>query len=295
MPKDDIYYIEVVGKALNVLDAFAQLPKRQLSLQEISKQLRLNKNAVFRILYSLAEHGYIIKENRQYQLGPKLMELSNARLQHTDLLSVAGPLMSSLLDRFGETVNLGVMDTDRIRYIGVWESRERFRLAEKVGATDMLHSSALGKAYLSHIPFDEVRRLVRATGLPAQTPHTIASLRALRTELETSRERGYAMDNQEGSLGARCIGCAILEATTARPLAVVSVSGPIVRLTDDRVPQIAQALMKATAEINWQLGGRSPDSVRKPKRRHSAKHRLSSPARRRHRTERRRPADRDRR
>lgn len=253
-PKEDVYYIELIGKTLAVLEAFVHSPQRQLSLGEISQQLRMNKNAVFRILYSLAEHGYVIKDNRKYELGPKLVELSNARMRHIDLLSVAGPILQVLRDQFDETVNLGEMDSGQIRYIGVWESHDRLRLAEKVGATDMLHCSALGKAYLAYLPAEEVRTLLGTKRLPAPTKNTITSLAALRAELETVRKQGYAVDDEESTIGAYCVACVILDARGTRPIASASVSGPVVRMGPSRVAEVGAALKEAVSEIQRELG-----------------------------------------
>jgi IclR family transcriptional regulator, KDG regulon repressor len=254
MPKKDTYYIQVVGKAIDVLEVFVLASKRQLSLPEIARQLRLNKNAVFRILYTLAEHGYVVKEDQKYELGPKVVDLSNSRLRYTDLLTVAGPVLDELRNRFRETVSLGVLDKDLIRYVGVWESRERFRLAEHVGASDMLHCTALGKAYLSCLPFDEVRQLVRSRGLPAHTPHTITSLQALKSELESTRKRGYAFDLEESVLGAACVATAIQSDEGNRPAAVVSLSGPLARLNDACRHELGRALRQAARQIQGKVG-----------------------------------------
>ncbi len=253
-PKKDVYYIEVVGKTLDVLEAFVQVPSRQLTLSELTQQLQMNKNAVFRILHSLAAHGYVTKDGSKYELGPKLVELSNARLRNTDLLTVAAPILQNLRDDFGETVNLGVLDGDLIRYVGVWESHDRLRLAEKVGASDMLHASALGKAYLAQLETEDVRSLVGARKLPALTKNTITSLAALKVELEKVREQGYAVDHEEGLVGAVCVACAILDAS-GRPVAAVSVSGPTVRVTPDRIEEIGRVVKAAAAEIEKKLGG----------------------------------------
>lgn len=253
-PKEDVYYIELIGKTLAVLEAFVHSPQRQLSLGEISQQLRMNKNAVFRILYSLAEHGYVLKDNRKYELGPKLVELSNARMRNTDLLSVAGPILQALRDEFGETVNLGELDGGEIRYIGVWESHDRLRLAERVGAADMLHSSALGKAYLAYLPADEVRGLLGTKRLPAPTENTITSVVALKAELAKVRKQGYAVDAEESTIGACCVACAILDASGTRPVASVSISGPVVRMGESRIAEVSEALKKAVSEIQMRLG-----------------------------------------
>jgi IclR family transcriptional regulator, KDG regulon repressor len=258
MPEPDVYYIEVLGKALDVLEAFVHIPKRQLTLQEISRQLRINKNAVFRILYTLAEHGYIVKEEQKYELGPKLLDLSNAKLRHWDLLTVAAPLLESLRDQFGETVNLGVLDDGEIRYIGVWESRQPFRLAERVGARDCLHYTALGKAHLAYMPFDEVRRLLRKHGMPRQTEYTITSLSSLKPDLDATRARGYALDIQESVLAGCCVGVPILKGDGSRPLAAISVSGPLSRLTASQRGLITTALQEVASAIQLKMGAAWP-------------------------------------
>ncbi|MGH9407105.1 MAG: IclR family transcriptional regulator [Terriglobia bacterium] len=254
MSEGDVYYIEVVGKALDVLEAFLRFPKRQLTLQEISHQLHLNKNAVFRILYTLAEHGYVLKEEQRYELGPKLLDLSNAKLRHTDLLTVARPLLESVRNDLGETVNLGVLEDAQIRYIGVWESHHPFRLAERVGARDHLHSSALGKAHLAHLPSAEVRRLLRKQGMPPQTEHTITTLSALKPELDATRARGYALDRQESVLSGFCIAVPILNSDRSRPLAAISISGPLSRFTESRKDAAIKALQRAAASIRRKIG-----------------------------------------
>lgn len=72
----------------SILEAFVQVPSRQLTLSELTQQLQMNKNAVFRILHSLAAHGYVTKDGSKYELSPKIVELSNARRRNTDLLTV---------------------------------------------------------------------------------------------------------------------------------------------------------------------------------------------------------------
>ena len=64
----DVYYIEVVGRALDVLEVFVHEQKPQLSLKEIADRLDQRMNTVFRLLYTLAKHGYILKKDRQYEL-----------------------------------------------------------------------------------------------------------------------------------------------------------------------------------------------------------------------------------
>jgi DNA-binding IclR family transcriptional regulator len=251
--KRDIYYIEVLGKTLDILDVFGHSDRRRLSLQEISVVTKLSKNTVFRILYTLAEHGYILKENHSYGLGPKFGDLSDVRLHRLDLLSVASPHLDALRDQFGETVNLGVLDNGSIRYVDVRESRARIRLAERVGGSDPLHSTALGKAHLAYLPPDEVRTLMKQAGMPKHTWRTLTTLSSLTAELETVRQLGYAVDREESMLGAFCVAVPVLNSQRL-PVAAISISGPTIRFDESKLPSASQALLKSAKEIQKKLG-----------------------------------------
>jgi DNA-binding IclR family transcriptional regulator len=251
--KRDIYYIEVLGKALDILDVYTRLEKPALTLQELSRETRLNKNTVFRVLYTLAEHGYVVKRGHEYELGNKLAELGASRLRRGDLLAVAGPQLDQLRTRFGETVNLGVLDGGAIRYVDVRESHHRFRLAERIGGSDYLHCTALGKAMLAFLPFDEVRQLVKEQGMPRQTDLTITTVAAFKAELARVQEQGYALDAEESMAGAFCVAAPILDGR-GRPVAAISISGPTTRFGPASEAAVADALRGAAAAIRTGLG-----------------------------------------
>ena len=253
MAKTNIYYIEVLGKALEILDTLGKAEKARLSLQEISLATGLNKNTVFRALYTLGEHGYIIKSKHDYELGSKLVDLGHAKLRRQDLLAVTGPYLDALRARFRETVNLGVLDGGQIRYVDVRESPERFRLAERIGGSDYLHGTALGKSHLAWMPFEEVKRLLKEQGMPPLTPATITSVAAFKAELTEVRAQGYAVDREESMAGAFCVAVPILDAQSA-PVAALSISGPTTRFGEAELPDAARALADAAAEIRARLG-----------------------------------------
>ncbi len=253
MPKNDLYYIEVLGKALVVLDAFVKLDKPRLSLQEITQQSELSKNTVFRILFTLGEHGFVVKHNTEYELGGKVLELANTRMRRKDLSSVAGPFMDRLRDEFDETVNLGILDGVEIRYIDVRESHARFRLAERVGGSDYLHCTALGKAHLAYMPEERVQQLLKDGGMPRLTDRSITTASAMKGELARVRKLGCAVDREESMLGAYCVAAPILD-SNGTPLAAISVSGPTVRFNENNLAAACMALLAASSEIRTQLG-----------------------------------------
>ena len=253
LAKSDIYYIEVLGKSLDILDSFARSEKPSLSLHELSHLTKLNKNTVFRVLFTLAEHGYVVKRGTNYELGPRIADLGASRLRKRDLLAVAGPYLDLLREKFQETVNLGVLDDTSIRYVDVRESHHRFRLAERVGGSDFLHCTALGKATMAFLPVEEVKRLLKEQGMPKQTSRTITTLSALKTELELVRARGYALDDEESMEGAFCVGVPLLDSDNS-PFAAVSISGPTTRFGPASQAEVAKALLDVAARIRDGMG-----------------------------------------
>jgi DNA-binding IclR family transcriptional regulator len=251
--KSDIYYIEVLGKGLDILDVFVRVQKPRLTLQEISTLSRLNKNTVFRVLYTLAEHGYVVKRQHDYELGTKVLDLSETKLRRRDLLGAAGPSLDALRRQFQETLNLGVLDGGQIRYVDVRESPYPFRLAERIGGSDYLHCTALGKCHLAFLPFEHVRQLMKEQGMPRQTARTIVTLTALKAELERVRQQGYALDPQESMDGAFCLGVPILD-DKGSPIAAISISGPVTRFNPSVVPAASDAMLRAAQEIRAKLG-----------------------------------------
>jgi DNA-binding IclR family transcriptional regulator len=110
-----------------------------------------------------------------------------------------------------------------------------------------------GKCLL--LGFDEARleELVKKQGLPALTPHTIHSLQDLKRELETVRRQGWAIDNEECEIGARCVAAPIRD-YTGRIVAAISTSGPVFRMTEEKMEYMKIRITQAAGEISRLLG-----------------------------------------
>lgn len=240
------YVVEAVLKALDVLEAFAD--SEGLALVDVSQRVRLNKSRTFRLLYTLAERGYVERsaDGLRYKLGVKLLE--RAALVRRDIRDVARPFMLELQKRFNEMVNLGVLDNGHVLYVDIVESSRPFRMSATVGCRMTTHRTALGKAMLAHIMADEPGSL--SHGLVGKLPK--ARLQVLRRELKLVRSRGYAVDNEDNEPGVACIGAAILDAAQ-RPVAAISVSGPVQRILSNE-KKIAAALVAACKSVSRNLG-----------------------------------------
>lgn len=249
----DRYRIGVLNKTFDLLDVLER--DGPLTLTELSAHAATNKVTVLRILANLEARGYVERDDAgRYSLGLRLLQLGLRKSAATDIRAVAHPVLRELRERFDETVNLGIPDGAGILYIDILESSLGLRMAATVGARDDLHSTAIGKAIASSWNGRQQETLM-ALPLTAKTTRTIRSMAALDAELALVRERGFSMDDEENETGARCIGAPVFD-HAGECVAAISVSGPTIRMSDDRILQIAPEVQRAAALISERLGYR---------------------------------------
>jgi DNA-binding IclR family transcriptional regulator len=248
------YTLAAVSKVLDILE-FLGRQNRALGLRELSELLNIPKATLFRYLVTLEGRGYVIKspESGAYTLGWKILELSNLALGRLTVHEVALPFMRELLDRFQETVNLGVLEENAVVYVEILESLQAFRTAARVGGRDYPHATSIGKAMLAFLSEKEVERIADATGLRKRTEKTISSLSRLKAELAVVRQRGYAVDNEETEIGACCVGAPIFD-HRGEVIAALSISGAAFRFSTEKCEETAAVLVEVTCQISQKLG-----------------------------------------
>lgn len=246
--------VGVLNKSLDLIEAMAH--NEAMTVADLSSESGVNKAAAYRILNTLERRGYVVRgpdEVRRYMVGPALRSLTQDASSPGDLLVLARPCMKQLWEEFDETVNLGMMSNDQVLYLDILESDQGLRTTVSVGTHDDLHSTALGKAMLATLPPAQSKAMLASKPMEEKTPHTITTIPELMRDLEIIRERGYALDDEENELGARCIAAAIRE-PRGRVLGAHSVSGPTWRINDRMVDRIGKRLNELSKEISAQLG-----------------------------------------
>jgi IclR family KDG regulon transcriptional repressor len=245
------YSVPVVRSTFMNLEELSR--SELLGLQEVTQNTGIPKSTVFRILSTLVELGYVTREpNRNYRINPRLGRLVSDGAASEALRRLARPLMLELRDTYGETVNLGVQQFDKVTYLEVVPSEFALRLQESRGASVPLHASALGKAILAFSPQREVEALVHGQKLERVTEHTIDDAEAFLAELKRVRSAGVAFDRGEGSMLAICIGAPILDASGSA-IAAMSISGPASRFNPKKDSPVIASLVKVTADLSRAL------------------------------------------
>lgn len=246
--------IQSLDRALHVVQFVAQNPDR--SLTEIATALTQSPATVYRVLVTLAGHQMVEMDpvEQTWHIGAGAFRLGSAFLRRSSLMERARPIMRHLMERTGETANIGVEKNGRVLFLGQVETHESIRAFFPPGTQAPMHTSGIGKAILSHFDADRVRAIFEREGETRFTDRSLGTLDALARDLAESRMRGYAVDNEERTVGMRCIAAPIFD-PEGEAIAGLSISGPVSRIPEDRVAQISLAVTEAAQRLTEAIGG----------------------------------------
>jgi DNA-binding IclR family transcriptional regulator len=247
-----------VERALAMLEAVA-LESEGLTNAEISRKLNIPKSSASYILRTMETRGYVARdaESGKYRVGLKILSLSRGALDGRDVRSVALPIMRHLTQQTGLTCHLAVLDGPEAVYIEKVEPEGFIRMDTWVGRRMRVHATSVGKAIVAHIPEERLEQIVRKGGMEKRTSKTITSLPRLLKELEKVRAQGYAVDDEENNLGARCVGAPVFNERGAIE-ASLGLSGTTQQVSPHTMPRILEALKHAARRISVGMGYRDP-------------------------------------
>jgi len=253
MPVSEASPAIAVERALNILEAAAQR-RDGMTNSEISRKLAIPKSSASYILRTLERRGYLRREAEtgRYRLGLKILSLGGDAQANLDIADVSLPFMRSLVEKIHMTVHLAVLDQGEAVYIEKVEAPGFFKVNTWVGRRMFLHSTSVGKCLLAWLPKHEVETIAKQQGLKKRTPKTITSITRLIADLEHVKQAAYAVDDEENSLGARCLGAPIFD-TMGNVTAALGASGTLTQLDEASTPRIIDALKETARRISRQL------------------------------------------
>ena len=250
--------VQSLVRALTIVNRLAAADQG-ITLTEVAQQVGLSPSTAHRLLTTLEQERYVHfdVERRLWSVGVQAFVAGNAFLKTRSLVGAARPHMRALMEESEETVNLAVEDQFEAIYLAQVECRQMMRAFARPGARVPLHCSSVGKALLSAMPDGDLARVLHRQGLPRVTVKTIITTMGLREDLARSRERGYALDDEEHAVGLRCVAAVIFN-ESADAVAAVSLSGPMARILDQRIAILGDAVRRKADAITAQLGGALP-------------------------------------
>lgn len=228
--------VQSVDRTIDVLEALAEAGGIARS-KEIAQSVDLPVPTVHRLLATLNARGYVLQlPDRRYALGSRLVRLGDAAAQQSG--ARVQPALGRLVAELEETVNLAFLTQDTMTYVAQASSHRSMRMFTEVGRRVALHTSGVGKAVLTTMPDARVRDVLDHLG--ARTREAVLH------EIEVSRRRGFAIDDEEQEVGVRCLAVAVPGGPAP---AALSVSGPSSRLEPGVYAQVAMHLRTTAEEL----------------------------------------------
>jgi DNA-binding IclR family transcriptional regulator len=253
--KKSTYSAPSVKKAFKILHTIADSPTG-LGVSELAKQLKIGKSTVHGITCSLEELGVLVRDpiDKRYNVGYTLLELGRKTYGRIEWREIARTPMERLMEKIGETVFLGIMNGDHITILDVVESHHEMKITSPPGTRLPLLAGATGKVFLSLLDEKKAKEIIQKRGLMRYTSKSVTDPKHFLREVEETKARGYAIDDEEYLLGVRAIAAPI-QMIPLPPAAIWAV-GFTSSLNDQKMEMAIQEIRKVAREIGRALEGR---------------------------------------
>ncbi|MET9580395.1 IclR family transcriptional regulator [Streptomyces sp. DT199] len=244
--------VQSVDRAVSVLEILAR--HGEAGVTEIADELDVHKSTAFRLLGVLENRGLVAQaqDRGKYYLGAGVLRLAGAAAVRLDVSQEGVPVCRELADELGETVNIAVLDDDAA--VNIMQARGTASVTAQnwLGRRTPLHATASGKVLLAHLP-PTLREGLLARPLHRFTERTATAASMLRGELDTVVQQGYAITVEELEIGLAAAASPV-RAHDGKVIASLSVSGPVYRLTQERLPEVAKRTEAAAIELSRRMG-----------------------------------------
>ena len=246
--------VQSVDRAVSVMELLARTGSSGVT--EVAREIGIHKSTAYRLLTTLRDRGLVEQDEatEKYRLGFGLVLLASAVTADLDVLRCARPVCERLSEQTQETVTVAVLEDDDAVVIHQSVSKSSALSVDWTGRHTPIHATAAGQVFLSHMPEDQRRRILRRP-LERFTENTVLARATLEERAQETRERGYGYTVEELEIGLNAVGAPVRSSDGA-VVATVSVSGPVFRLPAEDIPEVAELVKGAASEISRCLGFR---------------------------------------
>lgn len=243
----------MLGKGLTVLTALGGHPEG-VSLSRLAGELGLPVSTTHRLLNVMIPLGFVHldEERRHYSVGLTVFQLSHRIALVHALSELALPSMRRLTEATGEQTLMAVRQGVQLVYLEKVEGRHQIQNHAEVGQRGSMHSSAMGKSLLAALPDAEREELLAQLRLERRGPNTITDRAQLRRDLDLTRDRGYAINEEENEAGIRSVGVAVT-GPRGNPICAICITAPVFRMSraemDGHYPLLREVVEEIAARL----------------------------------------------
>lgn len=238
-------------KSDETLIAITESIKRRGSagVTELAEELGLAKSTVHSHLTTAEYHGFVVKEDGQYRIGLRFLDLGIHARDNKGIYTVAKSKVQELAEESMERAWCEVEENGLGVFICEAVGERTVNTDARIGKRMPLHCHAGGKAMLAYFPKDRRRAIIDRHGLERRTKHTITDEDELEDVLGAVRERGYSVNRQESILGIHAVAAPVRD-NRGKVLGAVSVTGAANRMPEARITgEVSEMVLAAANEI----------------------------------------------
>lgn len=248
-------YIASLANGMAVLEALAESGE-MVTLAELARRVGRSKPTTWRLVHTLVKLGYVRQDPivRAFLLTPHVLALA-ASFEGMDLKDLAGQFLRRLSAQIGETVNMAVLDGDRLIYIERVKTSQLVNINLHVGSRLPLYNTSMGRVLLAFMPEEDQRRyLADLVADPEAKDYTQAGATRLRDLIAETKRRGYAVNDEELVSGLRSVAAPVWDSAD-RVTAAINIAVPSVRVSVRQLRTVhVPALLATATEISAALG-----------------------------------------
>ena len=244
-----------VEKVFQIIEIMTK-SKGPMRLNDISLESKIPASTVLRLLNTMLNYNYINQnsETLKYSLSMKFCQIGNLIHSQISIRDIVKPYLAELSVKCQESTCLAIEEDMTVLYIDTMEGPDKMlRTMQRIGKRAPLHSTGVGKLLLLNYSSEELNTFVGKKGLAELTSNTITTMSELIKELQKVRSLGYAFDNEECEVGARCLAVPIRD-YTGRVVASMSVSGPVNSFTLEKADSIKDTMLKLSNAASKTMG-----------------------------------------
>ncbi len=248
--KDDRSTHQSLGRGLRILETVAAA-SGGVSLADIARRTNLARSTTHYLMQALVATGYLCQESsgRTYQLGVKAFRLAGRSLSTEQITAVAMPILNELSRLTNESVAIGLCRDNAVSLVATRDTDGPVRVVQPVGAQRPIHCTGLGKVLMAWMSDAERTHVISKIRFEKLTPKSIVQIPQFERELRRVRSVGYAIDDEEFILGARCLAAPVFDETGEVKLAL-SVVGPKHRMTHQRLRDCRPLVLECAKKLS---------------------------------------------
>ena len=240
-------FVQSFARGLEVIEAFGQTPT--MTLTDLAEATGLSRATVRRFVYTLVHLGYVRATDKHFALTPKIMNLGFAYLASQPLVELVEPVLSNLSKELGQSTSVSVLDGTDVVYIARQETTSIMRINITVGTRFPAYATSMGRVLLAGLDKAQLEAYFAQADLTEVTDYTITNEAALRAELATVRDQGYAVVEEELEVGLASVAVPICN-RTGTTVAAMNTSVAVTRQSPEDLTELLPPLLAAADEVS---------------------------------------------